>query len=171
MLIVWSENCAAPSHATTITTVASPAKPTANRSSSRWRSPTGVKFDLVQRFRAPPHPYAAGHRGIDLKSPGRGVIVAPTSGVVSFVGVVADRGVLSIRVDHATVVSLEPVLARTINGVTLQTGDFVSRGVAVATMSSGGHCGERCVHLGVRVNDEYVNPMRFFAGKPRLLPW
>jgi hypothetical protein len=28
-----------------------------------------------------------------------------------------------------------------------------------------------CIHLGVRVDGDYVNPLRYFLGRPRLVPW
>ncbi len=109
--------------------------------------------------------YAAGHRGIDLPSAGVGLPVrSPVAGTVSFVGTVVDRPVVSVRVDLRTVVSLEPVASE------LQVGDVVGPGSALGTTATGGHCGVACVHLGVRVDGEYVNPLRYFRAKPVLLP-
>lgn len=131
----------------------------------RWFPPGGAPLRLTRAFRAPPSPYTAGHRGIDLVVPQDAQIWAPTSGTVTFVGKVVDRGVLSLRVDSHTIVSLEPLISE------LSVGDAVSRGMALGVHSVGGHCGASCLHVGVRVHDQYVNPMRFFAGSPRLLPW
>jgi len=38
-------------------------------------------------------------------------------------------------------------------------------------VTAGGHCRTECLHLGARVDDAYVNPMRFFRGRPVLVPW
>lgn len=96
---------------------------------------------------------------------------APTAGTVSFIGGVVDRPVLTIRIDERTLVSFEPLDVAEVNGQALRVGDRVHRGQLLGVMAVGGHCAAECVHLGVRVDGEYVNPMRFFAEKPVLLPW
>ncbi|MBK0420372.1 M23 family metallopeptidase [Leucobacter sp. CSA1] len=131
----------------------------------RWAPPLGRPLVLAAPFRAPPHPYGSGHRGIDLPARAGAVIAAPATGSVSFSGTVADRGVISIRVDGRTVLSMEPVETE------LSAGDVVVRGQPVGEVSAGGHCGDECLHLGVRVDGEYVNPMRYFLRRPMLLPW
>lgn len=131
-----------------------------------WHPPLGLPFRVSTPYRAPPTPYAAGHRGIDFPAAAGDGVLAPVSGTVSFVGVVVDRPVLSIRVDLRTVVSLEPVEAPG-----LVEGDAVVRGRPLGAVASGGHCDAVCVHLGVRIDGAYVNPMGFFVEKPVLLPW
>lgn len=131
-----------------------------------WHPPLGQPFRVSTPYRAPPTPYAAGHRGIDLPAAVGDEVFAPVSGTVSFVGTVVDRPVLSIRVGLRTVVSLEPIEAPG-----LVAGDSVVRGRPLGAVASGGHCDAVCVHLGVRVDGAYVNPMGFFVEKPVLLPW
>jgi murein DD-endopeptidase MepM/ murein hydrolase activator NlpD len=84
---------------------------------------------------------------------------------VSFAGVVVDRGVLSIDHGGGVVSSYEPVTTE------LEAGDPVHAGEAVATIDRG-HCADACVHMGVRVDGEYVSPMLYLGGVPRavLLP-
>lgn len=131
-----------------------------------WVPPLGGSLDVVRPFEPPPGPYAAGHRGIDLRgSPGDRTVIAPADGTVSFSGAVVDRAVLSIRVDERTVLSMEPVESG------LRAGEMVRTGQTVGALQRGGHCGDSCLHLGVRVDGEYVNPMGFFADRPMLLPW
>ncbi|MBC9928043.1 MULTISPECIES: M23 family metallopeptidase [unclassified Leucobacter] len=130
-----------------------------------WAPPLGPPLRVAEQFRAPPNPYAAGHRGLDVAALTGTPVLAPASGVVTFAGNVVDRPLLSIRVDERTLLSLEPVTTELLEGA------LVSRGVEVGTVATGGHCGTRCLHLGVRVDGEYVNPLRFFAGRPKLLPW
>lgn len=108
--------------------------------------------------------YAAGHRGIDLPASTGLPVHSPAAGTVSFVGTVVDRPVVSVRVDLRTVLSLEPVESE------MQVGDTVARGAAVGVVATGGHCDDVCVHLGVRVDGKYMNPLRFFRPKPVLLP-
>lgn len=138
--------------------------PTGARQPS-WVSPVAGAFRVVGPYRAPPTPYASGHRGIDLPAPASALLVAPASGVVTFRGTVVDRGTLSIRVDDRTVLSLEPVVSE------LSVGDRVMFGDPIGSLGTGGHCDGECVHLGVRVEDSYVNPLRYLLGKPTLLPW
>lgn len=90
---------------------------------------------------------------------------SPAAGTVTFAGKVVDREVLSVRVDGYTVVSFEPVSSG------LSAGDTVAASDPLGEVASGGHCAHECLHLGVRVDDWYVNPMRYFRDKPRLLPW
>ena len=82
-----------------------------------------------------------------------------------FAGVVVDRPVLSIDHGGGVISSYEPVLT------TLVEGDVVTRGDVIGTVLPG-HCASVCVHLGVRVDGQYVSPLRFLGGIPRaiLLP-
>lgn len=132
----------------------------------RWTWPVGPPVVLVAPFRAPPTPYAAGHRGIDLAATPGGTVVAADDGVVSFAGPVVGRGVLSIDHGRGVVSSIEPVAAA------VAAGDAVRAGQTVATVDAGGHCHDDCVHFGVRIHGEYVSPLLMFGGVPRavLLP-
>lgn len=132
--------------------------------SSRWMFPCGAPFRMHRAFDPPPTKYAAGHRGIDVLQSDCVEVLAPADGTVSFAGVVAGKPVISIAVDERTVVSYEPV------NTSLSKGDVVLRGEPIGTPGTGGHCGSECVHMGVRVDGEYVNPVRFFGQKPALLP-
>ena len=142
---------------------------TRTASASHWLPPLGPPLRVSEPYRPPPSPYGAGHRGIDLPAEAGQKVRSPAAGTVSFVGKVVDREVISVRVDARTVYSLEPVDQDEAGG--LSTGDAVGRGDALGTVGEGGHCDGGCVHLGVRVDDTYVNPMRYFLGKPVLLPW
>lgn len=135
---------------------------------SRWLPPIEAPLRVSGTYREPPSPYASGHRGIDLPAVPGAHVSAPVSGSVSFVGKVVDRGVISLRVDEHTVVSFEPIDTSVME---LTAGDIVIRGELLGVVGEGGHCLSECVHLGVRIDGAYVNPMRFFVDKPILLPW
>jgi hypothetical protein len=125
-----------------------------------WRWPASPPGAIVAPFVAPPGPYDAGHRGVDLAaSPGQGVL-APTTAVVQFSGVVVDRPVVTLRVDEHVLVSFEPVATE------LAVGTPVTVAEQFGAVGRGGHCDERCIHVGVRVDGEYVSPLAFFAGVP-----
>ena len=39
-------------------------------------------------------------------------------------------------------------------------------GAVIGTAGAGGHCSGSCVHVGVRVDGQYVSPLLFFGGVP-----
>ncbi|WP_449279737.1 M23 family metallopeptidase [Leucobacter sp. GX0328] len=147
------------------TAAALPVASLAASARERWAPPLARPVDVSGPYRAPPHKYGSGHRGIDLPARPGETVIAPASGEVAFAGTVVDRGTVTVRIDDRTLVSIEPVTDA------LAAGSEVRRGARLATVSSGGHCAAECVHVGVRIEGEYVNPMRFFAGRPVLLPW
>lgn len=121
-----------------------------------WTLPTTTGSPQVVRpYAQPPAPWAAGHRGVDLGLGPEGAVRAPAAGTVSFAGVVVDRPVLSIRHGAGYVSSFEPV------ETDLQVGDAVSIGETVGTIaaSAGSHCDAPCLHWGVRLHGEYINPL------------
>ncbi len=138
----------------------------ATGSTDLWDPPLGRPLRIDRAYSLVNGPYGAGHRGIDLPARVGQEVRAPAAGVVSYVGVVVDRPVLSIRVDAATVVSFDSLASD------LTLGEAVDRGDVVGTATLG-HCAEEspCVHFGVRVNHAYVNPLRYLRERPRLLPW
>ena len=100
-------------------------------------------------------------KGIDIRAPlvaeAGAQVLAPADGVVHFAGFVVDRPVLSIEHVGGVLSSFEPVQT------SLVAGDRVTRGEVIGTLLPG-HCGSPCLHLGVRVDGEYVNPLLFLGG-------
>jgi murein DD-endopeptidase MepM/ murein hydrolase activator NlpD len=123
----------------------------------RWSWPVSGAHALARPYVAPAGPYGAGHRGIDIRSPATTQVLAPADGVVHFAGFVVDRPVLSIEHADGVLSSFEPVQT------TLVVGDLVSRGQVIGTLLPG-HCSSPCLHLGARVDGEYVNPLLFLGG-------
>ncbi|WP_375384113.1 murein hydrolase activator EnvC family protein [uncultured Microbacterium sp.] len=115
---------------------------------------------------APPHPYGAGHRGIDLAGDIGAPVRAPAAGTIAYVGAIAGRGIVTIDHGDGLVTTFEPVES------TLEAGAAVARGEEVATISVGGHAAPSTLHFGVRLNGEYINPMLLLDSVPRavLLP-
>lgn len=131
----------------------------------RWAWPTPAPHAVVRQYLAPATPYGPGHRGLDVASPAT-AISAPADGVVHFAGVVVDRPVLSIAHEGGFLSSYEPL------ATTLVAGDTVTRGQLIGTLEPG-HCGPvLCLHFGVRLDGQYVNPLLLLGGVPRsvLLP-
>ncbi|MFS0732829.1 M23 family metallopeptidase [Microbacterium sp. 1P10UB] len=123
-------------------------------------------FRLVRPFVAPAHEYGPGHRGIDLDLSGGEALKAPADGVVAFSGSVAGRGILTIDHGGGLVTTLEPVASELVPGA------VVARGDRVATLAAGGHATAGTVHLGVRLDGQYINPLLLLGEIPRavLLP-
>lgn len=121
---------------------------------------------MVHEFDPPDNPYGSGHRGVDLSGSVGQVVLAPSSGAVTFAGVIAGRGV--VVVDHGSVRStLEPVAAEIVLGATVDAGDPLGTLQAVSH-----HCGHPCLHWGVIDGETYRDPLDFVgAGPSRLLPW
>jgi murein DD-endopeptidase MepM/ murein hydrolase activator NlpD len=63
--------------------------------------------------------------------------------------------------------SFEPLAA-----AGLAVGDRIARGTVLGVVGEGAHCSGACLHVGVRVDGEYVSPLLFFDRVPRsvLLP-
>lgn len=133
-------------------------------SSDGWNSPL-PGGSITRLFNLRNGPYQAGHRGIDLEATQGRRVVAPVSGEVVFVGNVVDRPVVTLRVSGSLLVSVEPVHSE------LVVGDWIERGQTLGNVHGWSHCGFSCLHMGVREDETYVNPLRFFREfRPRLLP-
>ena len=122
-----------------------------------WSWPVSGAHALARPYVAPAGPYAAGHRGIDIRARAGAAVLAPADGIVHFAGFIVDRPVLSLEHADGVLSSFEPVQT------TLVAGDRVSRGQVIGTLLPG-HCALPCLHLGVRVDGEYVNPLLFLGG-------
>ena len=125
-----------------------------------------ASFRVERPYEAPAHRYGPGHRGIDITAGPDTTIRAPESGVVAFVGLVVDRNLVTIDHGRGFVSTLEPVESD------LSPGSVVERGSIVGQLSSGGHALPGRLHLGVRLDGEYINPLLLLGGVPRavLLP-
>lgn len=136
-----------------------------SRPGGAYRLPVDGDVAVVRAFERPPEPWAAGHRGVDLRAPGGSAVLAPAAGTVAFAGVVAGRGVVTVAHDDGLRSSFEPVDA------TAAVGTRVAAGRPVGTVAAGGsHCGPvECVHWGVRRGAEYVDPMTLVDGGPIVL--
>jgi len=140
-----------------------PVNPASAIEEPAWGWPVTGERVVLRPFIAPVERWSPGHRGVDLAAE-LPALVAPAAGTVRFAGWVVDRPVLSI--DHGGMISsYEPVTTE------LSAGEKVLRGERIGTVLPG-HCAARCLHLGVRVDGEYRNPMRWLGEVPRavLLP-
>jgi len=125
-----------------------------------WVAPV-QELVLVHPFDPPEHRWSAGHRGVDLVADAGTSVLAPCDGVVTFVGPVAGRPVLTVLSREGLRSSVEPVEATVGVGDLVRAGDAV--GVVVANPAS--HCAPTtCLHWGVRRGTIYIDPMSLLAG-------
>lgn len=131
-----------------------------------WVLPLADPAGVARGFEPPPTPYAAGHRGVDLLTAAGAPVRAAATGVVTYAGVLAGRGVVTVT--HGDVRSTyEPVDA------TVAVGQHVAVGDLIGHVSAGpGHCGLRtCLHWGLLRGAVYLDPLGFLRpGRVRLLP-
>lgn len=132
----------------------------------RWEWPLAGAREIVQQYRAPAHDYGPGHRGIDVAAASGASVSAPADGVVAFRGVVVDRPLLTIDHGDGYITTLEPLRSA------LRPGETVDAGETVGVVAAGGHTDAGALHIGVRLEHVYINPMLMFGPVPRavLLP-
>jgi len=144
------------------------AAPAVLAAAARWVAPMDGALDVTRPFEAPPGPYAAGHRGVDLGVAPGSPVRAAGDGVVVFAGMVAGRPVISI--DHANGLrtTYEPV------DPSVAAGQQVARGSPIGTLLAG-HAGcprAACLHWGARRGETYLDPMALLRPvQVRLLPF
>lgn len=108
---------------------------------------------VIRGFAPPARPWLAGHRGIDVVADIGEPVLSPVSGRIGFVGVVVDRSL--VVVEHGPFrTSLEPVVP------VVSVGDHVQPGTRLGEVGAGnGHCPDQdCLHWGVRMGEEYLDP-------------
>lgn len=138
---------------------ADPSRPPAP--AGTYRLPLAGPADVARAFEPPPEPWAAGHRGVDLRSAPGSPALSPVAGVVTFAGPVAGRGVVTVTDPNGRRSSVEPVLA------SVRAGDPVGAGEALGVvLADGSHCAPAtCLHWGVRVGEDYVDPLALLPGE------
>jgi murein DD-endopeptidase MepM/ murein hydrolase activator NlpD len=125
--------------------------------SGTWLWP--VSGPVIRAFDPPDDPYGAGHRGIDIAAPFGTPFQAPAPGTVTFAGTVA--GNLFLTIDHGG--GLESTYSW-ISSLAVKKGDTVSAGQVVGATGTG-HPGSGITHLhmGVKLDDVYVDPLEYLA--------
>ena len=131
------------------------------------RPPLPAPLAVLRSFAPPLRARAAGNRGVDLAAHVGERVSAATSGVVIYAGLLAGRGVISIR-DGSLRTTYEPV------DPVVHAGDSVAAGQLIGYVSPAADaCGPpgSCLHWGALQADQYIDPMRLLrAPRVRLLP-
>ncbi|GIT79322.1 hypothetical protein LLS1_09910 [Leifsonia sp. LS1] len=138
---------------------ASAAASAAAQERPRWEWPFAPSH-LSRGFESPVDRYSAGHRGIDIASTTASAVRSPNTAIVRFVGRVVDRSVVTLDHGDGVLSSYEPLDS------SLVAGDTVTRGHPLGVVATGGHCADACLHVGLRVDGEYVSPLLFFERVP-----
>jgi murein DD-endopeptidase MepM/ murein hydrolase activator NlpD len=130
-----------------------------------WTAPLRP-LSVTRAFAAPPNPYAAGHRGVDLAGSVGQTVVAAEAGQVSYAADLAGRDVIAV-VHGSLRTTYEPVRA------TVKRGSLVTRGQEIGTLEAG-HPGcpvTACLHWGLLRGQLYLDPMEMLRPAAiRLLP-
>lgn len=132
---------------------------------SGWQWPLERSRQLSRAFVAPATEFGAGHRGVDLPASSGERLVAPTRVRVAFAARVVDRDVVTLDAGGGWLATFDGATSL------FEVGSVVEAGEPVAVVSPTPHCA--CVHVGLRYDGEYVNPLLTWGEVPRavLLPW
>lgn len=127
---------------------------------AEWGWPLVGTPEIVRGFDPPAQRWLPGHRGIDLAGVAGEAVLAVDDGVVTYSGVIAGVGMVSVTHESGLRSTYQPVLDRS------ERGDRVARGAVIGSLDVGGHCLARdCLHLGaVRGRDGYVDPTPLLLG-------
>jgi murein DD-endopeptidase MepM/ murein hydrolase activator NlpD len=128
---------------------------------------------VARRFQPPPTLWGAGHRGVDLLAGVGQPVLAAGAGVVSFSGVIAGQGVLTVQHAGGLRTTYQPVTERLAVGTQVAAGQQVG-----AVDGTPGHCAPRtCLHWGLLsgtgATSTYLDPLSLLGldlSPPVLLP-
>jgi murein DD-endopeptidase MepM/ murein hydrolase activator NlpD len=129
--------------------------------------PLSPRPAVERRFEQPRDRWSPGHRGVDLRTAVGQPVLSAGAGVVAFSGVIANRGVITIRHPGGLRTSYEPVDER------LSPGTRVLRGDRIGLVgSASGHCVPlTCLHWGAISYQAYRDPLSLLGfARPILLP-
>jgi hypothetical protein len=126
---------------------------------------------VVRGFDTRAGPFGPGHRGIDIAASVGELVRSPTAGRVVFAGRVAGTNWVSLLVAPGVLVTLGPLLdaATTADRVQLRTPvGRVGPGHAPPPVGRAGSGREGAtLHLSVRVDGVYVDPLAYLVDRPR----
>jgi murein DD-endopeptidase MepM/ murein hydrolase activator NlpD len=144
-----------------------PAEPRSPRVPHLWMPVTGP---LVRGFDARAGPYGPGHRGIDIAAPVGELVRAPTAGRIVFAGPVAGTSWVTLRAAPGVLVTLGPLLDPAVTATRVRSRAPIGRvgpGHAPTRAAPGAPGAPAALHLSVRVDGVYVDPLAYLVDRPR----
>jgi hypothetical protein len=145
------------------TTTVAPDRP---RVPGLWMPVTGA---VVRGFDARAGPYGPGHRGIDIAAPVGATVRAPAAGRIGFAGPVAGTTWVSLVVAAGVRVTLGPLLDPVGPGRVPSRAPLgrVGPGHRAGPPEGAGSGVGATLHLSVRVDGVYVDPLAYLIDRPR----
>lgn len=125
---------------------------------------------VARGFDARAGPYGPGHRGIDIAATVGTPVRAPAAGRVVFAGPVAGTTWVTLLVAPKVVVTVGPLLDPPVTARRVRRRAPVGRvgsGHPLPPVGPGGSRGGWTLHLSVRVNGVYVDPLAYLVDRPR----
>lgn len=114
-----------------------------------------VDAPVVRAFRAPPGPYGAGHRGVDLRAERGTPVRVSAAGVVVFAGAVAGRTWVTVAHPDGVRTAYGPL-----TDPRVRAGHRVPRGAVVGLATGIAHDGDAVtLHWSARRDGDYLDPM------------
>ena len=147
------------------------AAPIGTNQTPGWMPP--VAGPVIRLFERPVSKYAAGHRGIDYVAVQDEPILSPSSGIVSFVGIVFDRTVVVVTHPNGIQSEVEPICPLVAPGEPVVEGEPLGT-FCIPETGYALHClGVPCLHFSIRKDGEYYAPQILLGGlsPTRLLKW
>ena|SRR5829696_8516407 len=131
-----------------------------------WMPVTGA---VVRGFDARAGPYGPGHRGIDISAPVGATVRAPAAGRIGFAGPVAGTTWVSLVVAPGVRVTLGPLLDPVTAGQVASRAPLgrVGPGHRAGPAEGAGSGLGATLHLSVRVDGVYVDPLAYLIDRPR----
>ncbi len=129
-----------------------------NANGKNYAWPLDTEIHILKQFQLFEYPWMGGHTGIDVRAIIGSNVRSPANGRVWFAGSVAGRKVLTLEIENF-LLSFDSVSS------TVSTGEVIHEGQIVATVLEK-HCGPNCLHIGLRVSGNYLNPLLLFRQIP-----
>ena len=149
-----------------VTVPTSTAAPDPPRVPGLWMPVAGA---VVRGFDTRAGPYGPGHRGIDISAPVGATVRAPAAGRIGFAGPVAGTTWVSLVVAPDVRVTLGPLLDPVTAGRVPSRAPLgrVGPGHRAGPAGGAGSGLGPTLHLSVRVDGVYVDPLAYLIDRPR----
>jgi hypothetical protein len=136
--------------------------------STGWSWPLPGTPDVQRPFDPPTSPWGRGHRGVDLGGELHEPVLAAGSGMVTYAGLLAGRGVVTVTHRDGLRTTYEPVDALVTVGERVGAGDVIG---TLGTGHASCRLGTVCLHWGLLRGETYLDPLTVVvSGHVRLLP-